>query len=91
MTIFVFYAGPQIPDIEYFEVYGGLQAPGGIRRPCTSFKGGRVLPKSVFTRQLWVLSNRPSRPPTKRVEAAQPFSAKVLFPPGRVGRCCVFL
>ena len=30
MTIFVFYVSAQIPNIEYFEVYGGLQAPGGI-------------------------------------------------------------
>ena len=30
MTIFVFYVSDQIPSIEYFEVYGGLQAPGGI-------------------------------------------------------------
>ena len=30
MTIFVFYVIAQIPNIEYFEVYGGLQAPGGI-------------------------------------------------------------
>ena len=30
MTIFVFYVSAQIPNIEYFEVYGDLQAPGGI-------------------------------------------------------------
>ena len=30
MTIFVFYVSAQIPNIEYFEVYGGLHAPGGI-------------------------------------------------------------
>ena len=30
MNIFVFYVSAQIPTIEYFEVYGGLQAPGGI-------------------------------------------------------------
>ena len=30
MTIFVFYVSAQIPNIEYFEVYGGLQASGGI-------------------------------------------------------------
>ena len=30
MTIFVFYVSAQIPNIEYFVVYGGLQAPGGI-------------------------------------------------------------
>ena len=30
MTIFVFYVSPQIPNIEYFVVYGGLQAPEGI-------------------------------------------------------------
>ena len=30
MTIFVFYVSAQIPNFEYFEVYGGLQAPGGI-------------------------------------------------------------
>ena len=30
MTIFVFYVSAQIPNIEYFEVYGGLQALGGI-------------------------------------------------------------
>ena len=30
MTIFVFYVSAQIPNIEYFEVYDGLQAPGGI-------------------------------------------------------------
>ena len=30
MTIFSFYVSTQIPIIEYFEVYGGLQAPGGI-------------------------------------------------------------
>ena len=30
MTILVFYVGIQIPNIEYFEVYGGLQIPGGI-------------------------------------------------------------
>ena len=30
MTIVVFYVSAQIPSIEYFEVYGGLQAPGGI-------------------------------------------------------------
>ena len=29
MTIFVFYVSAQIPNIEYFEVYGGLQAPRG--------------------------------------------------------------
>ena len=33
MTIFVFYVSAQIPDIEYFEVYGGLQDPGGICKP----------------------------------------------------------
>ena len=27
---FVFYVSAQIPNIEYFEVYGVLQAPGGI-------------------------------------------------------------
>ena len=30
MTIFVFYVSAQIPDIEYFDVYGGLWALGGI-------------------------------------------------------------
>ena len=30
MTIFVFYVSAQIYNIEFFEVYGGLQAPGGI-------------------------------------------------------------
>ena len=30
ITIFVFYASPQISNIEYFELYVGLQAPGGI-------------------------------------------------------------
>ena len=30
MTIFMFYVSVQIPNIEYFEVYGGLQALGGI-------------------------------------------------------------
>ena len=30
MTIFRIYVSPQIPSIEKFEVYGGLQAPGGI-------------------------------------------------------------
>ena len=30
MTIFVFYVSAEIPNIEYFEVYGGLQALGGI-------------------------------------------------------------
>ena len=30
MTIFVFYVSAQIPNIEYFEVYGGVQALGGI-------------------------------------------------------------
>ena len=30
MTIFVFYVSAQISDIEYFDVYGSLQAPGGI-------------------------------------------------------------
>ena len=30
MTIFVFYVSAQIPNIEYFEVYGDLQAAGGI-------------------------------------------------------------
>ena len=30
MTIFVFYVSAQIPNIEYFEVHGGLQAPGRI-------------------------------------------------------------
>ena len=30
MTIFVFYVSAQIPNIEYFEVYGGRQALGGI-------------------------------------------------------------
>ena len=24
MTIFVFYVGPHFPNIEYFEVYGGI-------------------------------------------------------------------
>ena len=30
MTIFVFYVSAQILNIECFEVYGGLQPPGGI-------------------------------------------------------------
>ena len=30
MIVFVFYGSAQIPDIEYFEVYGGLSALGGI-------------------------------------------------------------
>ena len=30
MTNFVFYVSAQILNIEYFEVYGGLQALGGI-------------------------------------------------------------
>ena len=30
MIICVFYVSAQIPNIEYFEVYRGLQAPGGI-------------------------------------------------------------
>ena len=29
MTIFVFYVNPQIPNIENFDAYGGLQIPGG--------------------------------------------------------------
>ena len=30
MTIFFFYVSAQISNVEYLEVYGGLQAPGGI-------------------------------------------------------------
>ena len=30
MTIFVFYISAQIANIGYFDVYGGLQAPGDI-------------------------------------------------------------
>ena len=30
MTIFAFYISAQIPNIDYFEVYGGLWAPGGL-------------------------------------------------------------
>ena len=30
MTIFGIYVSTQIPNSEYFEVYGRLQAPGGI-------------------------------------------------------------
>ena len=30
MTIVVFYVSAQIPNIEYFEVYGGFRPPGGI-------------------------------------------------------------
>ena len=30
MTIFGIYVNPQIPNIEYFEVCGGLWTPGGI-------------------------------------------------------------
>ena len=30
MAIFVFYVSAQIPNIEYFEIYEGLQARGGI-------------------------------------------------------------
>ena len=30
IIIFVFYVSAQISNIEYFEVYGGLQATGGI-------------------------------------------------------------
>ena len=30
MTIFVFYVNPQTPNIENFDVYEGLWAPGGI-------------------------------------------------------------
>ena len=30
MTIFGFYVKSHFAKIEYFEVYGGLQAPGGI-------------------------------------------------------------
>ena len=30
MTIFVFYVSAQIPNIEYFDVYGGLWALAGI-------------------------------------------------------------
>ena len=30
MTIFGSYVSAQISNIEYFDVYGGLQAPGGI-------------------------------------------------------------
>ena len=30
MIIFVIYVSAQIPNIEYFEVSGGLRAPGGI-------------------------------------------------------------
>ena len=30
MTIFVFYVNPQTPNIENFDVYGGLWALGGI-------------------------------------------------------------
>ena len=30
MILFVFYVSAQIPNIEYFEIYGGVQAPGGI-------------------------------------------------------------
>ena len=30
MTIFRFYVSPPIPNIEKFEVYGGLWTPGGI-------------------------------------------------------------
>ena len=30
MTIFVFYVSAKNFNIDYFEVYGGLQAPGGI-------------------------------------------------------------
>ena len=30
MTICVFYVNPQTPNIKNFDVYGGLQIPGGI-------------------------------------------------------------
>ena len=30
MTIFVFYVNPQTPNIENFDVYGGLWGPGGV-------------------------------------------------------------
>ena len=30
MTVFVFYVSGQIPNLKYFEVYGGLQGPGRI-------------------------------------------------------------
>ena len=30
MTMFVSYVGSHFPNIEYFVVYGGLQAPGSI-------------------------------------------------------------
>ena len=30
MTIFGIYVSPQIPNIEKFQVYGGLWTPGGI-------------------------------------------------------------
>ena len=30
MTIFVFYVNPQTPNIENFDAYGGLWAPGSI-------------------------------------------------------------
>ena len=51
MTIFVFYVSAQIPNIEYFEVYGGLQAPGGISSFFSSnfpSKAGRIMSGDPF-------------------------------------------
>ena len=43
MIIFVFYVNPQIPNIENFDAYGGLWAPGGI----SSFVSSNVLSNGI--------------------------------------------
>ena len=61
MTILGIYVNPQISNIEYFEVYGGLQIPGGI----TSFfsssfpsKAVRIMSGNLFlTRVMTIFIN----------------------------------
>ena len=58
MTIFVFYVNPQPPNIESFDVYGGLQIPGGISSFVSSnflSNGVRIMSGDPFLSQVMTM------------------------------------
>ena len=59
MTIFVFYVNPQIPNIENFDVYGGLWSPGGISSLFSSnfqSNGVRIMSGDIFVTRVFFIN-----------------------------------
>ena len=58
MTIFVFYVNPQTPNIENFDVHGGLWTPGGISFFFSSnfqSNGARIMSGDPFLSRVMII------------------------------------